>query len=56
LTEPTAFRRASAQAAHVFGTYNCALTTPIPILLRRDGPVPRHEHRGNDYHSHAWRL
>jgi hypothetical protein len=25
----------------------CALTTPIPILLRRDGPVPRHEHRGS---------
>jgi hypothetical protein len=24
----------------------CALTTPIPILLRRDGPVPQHEHRG----------
>ena len=25
----------------------CALTTPIPSLLRRDGPVPHHEHRGS---------
>jgi hypothetical protein len=23
----------------------CALTTPIPILLRRDGQVLQHEHR-----------